>query len=81
MNTPDNSFQNALEVLRSLPPNDHRVLDACRKLGEITNDLQSAMASETSLKETCDILEERSAVTAKHAASFMIEILRLAHNL
>ncbi len=77
----EDTFSNALEVLKALPLGDQRVLDACRKLGEITNELQSAMAAETSLEETCDLVEQKTRVGAKRAASFLIEVLRLAHNL
>lgn len=75
------SLQNALAILKSLPSGDERLLEACRKLGEITNELQSVMAAQTSLQEACELVEERGRVGARRAASFMIEILRLAHNL
>ncbi|WP_041244086.1 hypothetical protein [Gloeobacter kilaueensis] len=60
---------------------DPRVLDACRKLGEITNDLQTAMAAETSPEETYSLVEQGARDSARKAASFLIEVLRLAHNL
>jgi hypothetical protein len=73
----DDSFKSALEILRFLPPDDVRLLDACRRLGEITHDLQNAMASETDLESTCEVVEDRT----RQAAGFLIEVLRLAHNL
>ncbi|MBC8121289.1 MAG: hypothetical protein H7Y22_05550 [Gemmatimonadaceae bacterium] len=78
---PEEQIADALEVLRRIPPGDQRVLDACRKLGEVTNQLQSAMASQTDLDQACALVEARTEVTARQAASFLIEILRLAHNL
>ncbi|BAC88991.1 hypothetical protein [Gloeobacter violaceus] len=77
----DDTFANALEVIQCLPLGDPRVLDACRRLGEITNDLQSAMAAETDLEQACALVEEHAHDSARKAASFLIEVLRLAHNL